>query len=115
MRRVSRVIATVSAALALLVSGAAVILVAPLPPDRSVAHEISPDGRYVAKFSWRPAGLIGMVTRDNPWVYLTVVESESGRVLERHYTWGDTPADACHRLGSLVPWHSGVASSECKE
>jgi hypothetical protein len=114
MKRVLEIIAVAVFCVVGSVCVLAVVWVAPLPPDRAVAEEFSPDGRHVAKFSWRPAGVIGIVTRDNPWVYVTIVESSSGRVVARHETWGDVPADACDRLGSLVPWRAG-ASIHCDE
>ena len=92
----------------------AIVLFAPLPlpPERVVLESASPDGLHVAKFSWRPAGVIGLAG-DNPWVYVTIVSASSGAVVERHSTWGDVPGDACDRLGSLVPWHKEGASFNC--
>jgi hypothetical protein len=102
--------------LAALVAAAAIVLVAPLPPDRVVLESASPDGEYVAKFSWRPAGLLGwLFGGDNPWVYVTIVNASSGAVVERHSTWGDVPGDACDRLGPLVPWHEASAPITCPE
>lgn len=97
-----------------LVAAAAIVLVAPLPPDRVVLESPSPDGQYVARFSWRPAGVMGLAG-DQPWVYVTIVNASSGAVLERHSTWGDVPGDACDRLGPLVPWHKTGASFTCPE
>ena len=97
-----------------LVATVAIVLVVPLPPDREVLESTSPDGQYVAKFSWRPAGVIGL-TGDNPWVYVTIVNASSDAVVERHSTWGDVPGDACDRLGSLVSWHEPGASFDCPE
>ncbi len=85
-----------------------VILVAPLPipPDRVLSEESSPDGGLIAEFSWRPSGLLGLITDDNPWVYLTIRERESGDVVERHRSWGDVPFDAYSLLGHHVPWQA---------
>ena len=89
----------------------AVLAPFPLPPDRVLSQEWSPDGRFVALFSWRPAGIVSVITRDNPWVYVTVREKGSNAVVERHSTWGDVPEDAYSRLGQHVRWGQVTVSS----
>lgn len=86
----------------------------PLPPDRIQSEEPSPDGTLVARYSWRPSGLMGLIGHDNPWVYLTVVDVKSGLTVERHKTWGDVPSDAHDRLAHLVTWrnHEGHTSAQ---
>jgi hypothetical protein len=78
----------------------------PIPPDRVLSEEASPDGLLIAQYSWRPAGVLGLTTEDNPWVYVTIRERQSNAIVERHRTWGDVPSDAYERLGSDVPWHA---------
>ena len=97
---------TLAAALLLLVLAVGAVALVPLPPDRILSAEPSPDGAQVAVFSWRPAGLLGL-NGDNPWVYLTIRERDSGIELERFSTWGDVPTDAYDRLAKHVPWHEG--------
>jgi hypothetical protein len=95
--------------------GLAVALVTPIPPDHALTESRSPDGEYIAKFSWRPAGFLGLVTKENPWVYMTIVQSSTDKVVERHRAWGDVPSDACERLGSLAPWHIAISAENCHE
>src|SRR5688572_15117191 len=97
-------------AIAILVAVLLAVIVAlvvpfPIPPDRVLSLEPSPDGELVAVFSWRPAGVVGFFTEENPWVYVTIRDAESYEVVERHRVWGDTPDDAYVRLGEHAPWH----------
>jgi hypothetical protein len=86
-----------------LVVGAALIAPIPLPHDRVLSEEVSPDGLLVAQFSWRPAGVLGAISKENPWVHVTIRKRDSNAVVERYYTWGDVPDDAYKRLGDHVP------------
>jgi hypothetical protein len=88
----------------LIVTSVALLLVAPLPPRRLAYEEGSPDGKYLAQFFWKPAGMMGLVTQDNPWVYLVVTERSTGRVVVKSSTWGDGPRDGIRLLGRDVPW-----------
>jgi len=76
----------------------------PIPFEQIVKEETSPDGSQIAQYSWKPCGLFGVITQDNPWVYLTIREKSSGRVLSRYSTWGDMPNDGEIRLSSFRPW-----------
>lgn len=81
-----------------------IALIAPLPPKRTVYEEISPDGTMRAVYSWRPAGLVGSFSQDNPWVYVDVYELTSGRRLAHYSSWGDVPWDGIERLHRHLPW-----------
>ena len=76
----------------------------PVPIERTLKTETSPDGTLTATYSWRPCGLVGAVTEVNPWVYLTIREQKTGRVVARHSYWGDVPSDAEEMLASRKPW-----------
>ena len=76
----------------------------PIPPKREVYREASPDHTMSALYSWRPAGLVGWVTEDNPWVYLDVYDARTGMRLEHFSTWGDVKWDGIDRLHSHLPW-----------
>ena len=76
----------------------------PLPPDRVLKIETSPDGSQTATYSWRPCGLVRAVTKVNPWVYLTIRDRASGKVTKRYCFWGDIPEDAETRLVKRKPW-----------
>jgi hypothetical protein len=78
--------------------------VAPLPPHRPVREDVSPDKTQLARYTWKPAGLFGQITEDNPWVYLTLVELSSGKTTASFQAWGDTPDDAISRFKDKVPW-----------
>jgi hypothetical protein len=78
----------------------------PIPPDRVLSEERSPDGLLIAQFSWRPAGVLGAITEDNPWVYVTIRDGVSNAVVQRYRTWGDVPSDAYDRLAQHVPWRA---------
>lgn len=76
----------------------------PLPIERTLKTETSPDGTRTATYSWRPCGLLGAITKDNPWVYLTIRDQASGRVVARYSTSADVPEEAERRLASQKPW-----------
>ena len=78
--------------------------ICPLPPDRVLKVEQAPDGQRIAVYSWRPAGLVGMITKNNPWVFLTIRDRASNRVLARHAMWADMPEEAEVRLAGQKPW-----------
>jgi hypothetical protein len=67
--------------LATLLLVAYAILFWPVPVERTLKTEISPDGTRIATYSWRPCGLLGTISGDNPWVYLTIRDH------------GDSPGD----------------------
>jgi hypothetical protein len=76
----------------------------PLPWERIVQTETLPDGALTATFSWRPCGVLGVVTRDNPWVYLTLREQATGKEVARYSALADTPEEAESRLATQKPW-----------
>lgn len=76
----------------------------PVPIERTLKTEISPDGTRTATYSWRPCRLFGAVSRDNPWVYLTIPDKATGRMVARHSLWADVPDEAEERLASRKPW-----------
>ncbi len=81
-------------------------IVCPMPIDHPMSTELSPDGRLSGTYSWRPAGLIGVLLGNQPWLYLTIRQHDSGRVVARHSVWGDTPeqSEAEERLSQYRPW-----------
>jgi hypothetical protein len=74
----------------------------PLPMRFEIQTDVAPDGKGMARFYWRPAGIIGLWSRDNPWVYVAVRDA-SGRV-RTSSIWADTPCDGVRRLRGKVPW-----------
>ena len=80
--------------------------ICPIPPERILKIETSPDGRQTATYSWRPTGIMGAVTEDNPWVYLTIRDRVTGRIISRRTSLGDVPTveEVEQRLGSTKPW-----------
>jgi len=100
MRKRYSSVAGVSLALGL----AAIILVLPIPPKRVVYEETSQDKAMLARYSWKPAGLVGWITEDNPWVYLDVYDLRTGKRLQHFSTWGDVRWDAIDRLHGFLPW-----------
>jgi hypothetical protein len=92
------------------VLAAALLAPVPIPPDRVLSEEASPDSLLIAQFSWRPAGLVGAISKDNPWVYVTIRRRGSNAVVERYRTWGDVPDDAYKLLGQHVPWMTAAES-----
>jgi hypothetical protein len=102
--RLRKVITLGGAGLALVLVLVSVVGVCPLPPDRILKTESSPDGTRTATYAWRPSGVLGAVTKDNPWVYLTIRDRASGRVLARYSCWADVPEEAEMRLAAEKPW-----------
>jgi hypothetical protein len=87
---------------------AALLAPIPIPPDRVLSEVVSPDSLLIAQFSWRPLGVVGAITKDNPWVYVTIRRRGSNAVVERYRAWGDVPDDAYSLLGKHVPWMTAV-------
>jgi len=102
--RKKRIIVYLFAAFAILLLLAYGALLWPVPVERILKTETSPDGTRTATFSWRPCGLVGAFTKDNPWVYLTIREQATGRVVARYSFWADVPDEAEMRLASRKPW-----------
>jgi hypothetical protein len=100
-KRVIVYLLAVFATLLLLAYGA---LFWPLPVERTLKTEASPDGTRTATYSWRPCGVVGAFTEDNPWVYLTIREQATGRVVARYSFWADAPNEAEQRLASQKTW-----------
>jgi hypothetical protein len=100
-KRVIVYLLAVFATLLLLAYGA---LFWPLPVERTLKTETSLDGTRTATYSWRPCGVVGALTEDNPWVYLTIREQATGRVVARYSFWADAPNEAEQRLASQKPW-----------
>src|SRR5262249_27356966 len=97
--------------LAAAVLGGLVLVIGPwpLPVRFEIQRDIAPDGKNAAHFYWRPAGIIGLVSRDNPWVYVAVRDG-SGRI-HTSSVWADTPCDGVRRLRNNVTWQV----AECPE
>jgi len=84
------------------VFGVAVVLLATLCPlpIRSEIATISAGDKTVS-FYWKPAGVLGWLSADNPWVYATVSSGESGSTLTER-VWADTPCDGVARLSKRL-------------
>jgi hypothetical protein len=102
--RFKRVIIAMLTAFVVLLTLAYGALFWPLPIERTLKTETSPDGTRVAVYSWRPCGFVGVFTRDNPWVYLTLRDKASGNLIARHSFWADVPEEAEERLADHRPW-----------
>lgn len=76
----------------------------PLPPDRHIADHASPGGSFIARAAWRPAGLLGLISGDNPWVYVNLVDEDSGNTIARYRTRGHVPGDVYTRVLDHEPW-----------
>ena len=92
------------AVLATLLLFAYAALIWPVPIERTLKTETSPDGSRTATYSWRPCGVLGAISEDNPWVYLTIRDHATGRVVARYSFWADAPDEAETRLASRKPW-----------
>jgi hypothetical protein len=81
-------------------------IMCPMPIDHQLNTELSPDGRLSGTYSWRPAGLIGLLLSNQPWLYLTIRNRDSGRIVARFSVWGDTneKTEAEQRLSQFRPW-----------
>ncbi len=90
---------------AVIIVGVILVLVAPYPFPLSKEIQIvkSPDGDEKAIFYWRGSGLLGYISKDNPWVYLKVINIKTDK--ERNYSvWADTPCDGVERLKTQISW-----------
>jgi hypothetical protein len=76
----------------------------PIPPARHITTIVSPDGNEVAYLYWKPCGLIGMITRDNPWLYLEIRDPASGELVLKRRAWGDSPEDPISRFRAIRNW-----------
>src|SRR3954468_21247724 len=81
-----------------------VCLLCPIPPKRLASTLTSPNGKEIARFYWRPCGLLGAVTKDNPYVYMEIRDTASERLILSQSTWGDIPKDGPRRFAGVRPW-----------
>ena len=79
-------------------------LFCPIPPKRLASTQTSPDGKEVARFYWRPCGLLGAVSKDNPYVYVEITDTASDMLVLSQSTWGDIPNDGPHRFAGIRAW-----------
>jgi hypothetical protein len=86
--------------------GAVILLLAPwpLPIWFAIQTDVAADGAGSATFYWRPAGAVGLLTRDNPWVYVEIRKPGPRGRTHTERVWADTPCDGVNRLRSVVPW-----------
>ena len=82
-----------------------------LPIEQHLGSEASPDGTLVAEYSWRPRGIIGLITTDNAMLYLTVRDTHTGAVVNRQEVWSDlaTLIEAKERFDGKLPWQGNRA------
>jgi len=72
----------------------------PLPIDFPIkVTQAGSDSKI--RFYYRPVGLPGLITGDNPWVYARVVDS-SGERINIADVWADTPCDGVGRLSKKL-------------
>jgi hypothetical protein len=101
MKRIAQILISVLAILLLLFY---VAFFWPLPGERVIKVETSPDGKLEATYSWKHSGFCGAYTGNGAWVYLTVRDSTSKEVIGRFTTHADVPDEAERRLASQRPW-----------
>jgi hypothetical protein len=101
MKRIAQITIAVLAILLLLFY---VAFLWPLPGERVIKVETSPDGKLEATYSWKRSGFFGAYTGNEAWVYLTVRDSSSKEVIGRYSALADVPDEAEMRLGSQRPW-----------
>jgi hypothetical protein len=89
---------------AVFIAGLYFIGICPISPRHLAETVVSPDGKETATFFWKPAGLLGVISKDNPWVYMEIRDSASGQLLLERSTWGDTPDDGLNRFSDARPW-----------
>jgi len=87
----------------------AIIAPYPFPITNEVLVVESPDKNEKAIFYWRASGLMGVVSEDNPWVYLKVINKKTSMVRE-YNIWADTPCDGVERLKNNLGWVFEVCS-----
>ena len=80
------------------------LMVLPLPTKRTLYQEDSPDGTMTAVYSFRPAGLVGLVTGESSYIYLDVYRKDSKARLVHSDGFGDVPWEAVDRLHNNLPW-----------
>jgi hypothetical protein len=76
----------------------------PVPVERTVYQEDSPDGSMTALYSYRPAGLLGWAQGDSSYVYLNVYRKGSNERVVHTNGFGDVPWEAVDRLNKGLPW-----------
>jgi hypothetical protein len=82
----------------------------PFASERTFKEYHSSDGKMIARFTWKPVGLLGTILAlladddSNPMVYITVIRSMTGEVVIRESSWEDVPEDSVKRLWCHVPW-----------
>jgi hypothetical protein len=83
-----------------------------LPFEQRLGSEPSPDGALTAEYSWRPHGIIGLITTDNAMLYLTIRDTRNGSVISRQEFWGDlaTLNEAKERFYGKLPWQPSKES-----
>ena len=76
----------------------------PLPVWFAIQTDVATDGSGSAEFYWKPAGALGLITQDNPWVYVEIRESGPRARTRIERIWADSPCDGVDRLRASVPW-----------
>jgi hypothetical protein len=86
-----------------ILAGIAVLMLLLAPVPWPFAREIATvsTGKLTVRYYFRPAGIVGAITTDNPWVYAQIHETVSGhtRVVS---IWADTPCDGAWRLSGAM-------------
>lgn len=80
------------------------VLPIPIPPDRPLGEHRSREGAFIVRTSWRPAGILGAVSGDNPWVYLSLVDVDSSDTIVRYRASADVPEDVYRVLVDHRPF-----------
>ena len=101
--------------MALIIVGVILMLIAPypFPLSKDIQTTESPDGHEKAIFYWRASGLLGYISKDNPWVYLKLINNKTNKE-DSYSIWADTPCDGVERLKNLVSWNFKVCIDDEK-
>jgi len=89
-----------------------VILPYPFPAKNEFFSSVSPDKTRIAQFYWKGSGVAGVITRDNPWVYLEINDLNTGKVTG-YDIWADTPCDGVESIENHIAWkmvHGAIAT-----
>lgn len=80
------------------------IFVLPLPPERTLRSEVSPDGTRTATYSWRACGVWGALSNNGAYLYMTIRDRATDAVIERHTAFAEPSEVAEVVFADEKPW-----------